>query len=219
VATEPGPIGCIWLRTDYSVELEGAHESLLENVDLFNTLDDEDRLLDDEDLYDFGQEWQKILDLMPELVVQLSTDALTWYSSLTRLTKAEDELDKAKAYLAGEDIQGAPVELIEGMRNILPADQAGESVLRILRSQVHKTCVVNYIIVEDSEALETQQLLLIFLDAHGRVVRSSRVPPVQAEQMGGFWLDGSWDDVDEWMEADIGDDYQVGGVCGYLLHM
>ncbi|PQE18144.1 hypothetical protein CJF30_00009297 [Rutstroemia sp. NJR-2017a BBW] len=179
-----GQIGCIWLRTDYSAESEGAHESLLENVDLFNTLDDEDRLLDDEDLYDFGQEWQKVLDLMPELVV--STDASNWHSSLTLLTEAEDELDKAKAYLAGGDIQGAPVELIEGMRTVLPADKAGESVLQILRSKVHKTCVVNYILVEDSEALETQQLLLIFLDAHGRVVRSSRVPPDQAEQMGGF---------------------------------
>jgi hypothetical protein len=101
----------------------------------------------------------------------------------------------------------------------LPADQAAESVLRILRSKVHKACVVNYILVEDSEALETQRLLLIFLSAHGRVVRSSRVPPDHAEQMGGFWLDGSWDELDEWMEADIGDDYQVGGVCGYLLHM
>jgi hypothetical protein len=217
IATNPGQIGCVWLRTDYSPETDSPHESLLEKVDLFNTLDDEDRLLDDEELYDFGDDWREILHVMPELVV--CNDASLWQSNQRRLVKAEDELVKAKAYLAGEEVQGAPVQLIENTRRVLPVADLEGSVLGVLRSIVHRACVVNYVIVEDKEALETQQLLLVFLDARGRVVRWSRVGPEDVEQMGGFWLDGSWDEVNEWTNAEIGEDYQVGGVCGHLLHV
>jgi hypothetical protein len=190
---------------------------LLDKVDLFNALDDEDRLLDDEDLYDFGDDWKNILDVMPELVVY--SDASLWQSNQRRLLKAEDMLIKAKAYLAGQNVEGAPVELITNTRAVLPGSAVEESVLGLLKSKVHRACVVNYFIVEDREALETQQLLLVSLDAGGRVVRWSRVGPEEAEQMGGFWLDGSWDEVNEWTEAEIGEDYQVGGVCGHLLHL
>lgn len=180
-------------------------------------LDSKDRLLDDDGLYDFGDDWRKILDVMPELVV--SNDASLRESNQELLRQAEDELVEAKADLADQEGQAAPAQVINYTRPVeaMPLDHS--NMLQVLRSKVHKACVVNYIIVEDKEALKTEQLLLAFLDTNGRVVRWTRVGSEDAMQMSGFWMNSSWDELDEFLEAELGDDYQVGGVCGHLLHM
>jgi hypothetical protein len=185
---------------------------------LDNAVDDEDRLLNDEELYNFGDDWRRILDVMPELV---GYNFEYWQSNQPHLKEAEDGLVKAKAYLAGDDMQGESFEWIDELQNDWPvtATEANKIILGLLRSSVHQTCVVNYLIVEDKTALETEQLLLVFLDGKGRVVRQTRLGPSEAEDMGGSWLSLSWYEVPEWTDGEIGEDYQEGGVCGNLLHL
>ena len=216
IAHNPGALGCVWLRTDYLEGTDAAHESLLEHVDWCNAVDDEDRLLDDEDLYNFGDDWRRILDVFPELV---SYSDEIWTSQQKSLQEAEDYLLNAKAYLAGREVEDSPIEWIDSIKEHCPATEAEQIVMGTYRSGVHMECVANYLIVEDKKAVETKQLLLVFLDAFGRVVRWSRVDPSEAEQMGGSWLAPNWFDLHEWKDGEIGEDYQVGGVCGHLLHM
>lgn len=60
-------------------------------------VDEENRLLDNRELYRFREDWTKILYVMPELIV--TNGAWDWKSGLEQ---AENELVKAKTYLAGE---------------------------------------------------------------------------------------------------------------------
>lgn len=204
------------MRTDYSEGTDDAHESLVEHVDFCNAVDDEDRLLDDEELYNFGDDWKRILDVFPELV---SYRGEAWTSQQESLQGAEDNLIKGKAYLAGGEIPDPSFEFIDSIKNNSPAVEADQIIMVMFWSSLHRECVANYLIVEDKKALETKQLLLVFLDAFGRVVRWSRIGPNEAEQMGGSWFALCWSDLPEWEEGEIGEDYQVGGVCGHLLHM
>jgi hypothetical protein len=57
-------------------------------INLEYALDDEDRLLDDLDLYNFGDQWQQILDVMPELV---RCDPFDWASHFERIRQGEDK--------------------------------------------------------------------------------------------------------------------------------
>lgn len=77
--------------------------------------------------------------------------------------------------------------------------------------------MVNYILVEDKVALESGEVRMLFLDARGRVVRETRVDGGAAESMGGFWMQSSWDDLDEWIEAEWGESYREGGAEEGLL--
>lgn len=78
-------------------------------------------------------------------------------------------------------------------------------------------CVVTWIMVEDEEALESGMGKLLFLDAYGRVVKTTRVEANEVVQFGGGWADGCWDEIGEWEEGVLGEEYRLGGACGDLL--
>lgn len=63
---------------------------------------------------------------------------------------------------------------------------------------------------------EDMRLRLLFLDARGRIVRETRIDGPTAENLGGSWMQSSWDDDDEWIEAEWGEDYCEGGREGGL---
>lgn len=68
LATEPGLVGAVWLRTCYTEGTDSKHADLIEGLDIENAVDDNDRLLDDKSLYDFGPDWERILYYIPELI-------------------------------------------------------------------------------------------------------------------------------------------------------
>ena len=70
--------------------------------------------------------------------------------------------------------------------------------------------MVNYVIVEDVEALETGLVLLLFLDDRGCVARRFRLSASKAEQVGGAWLEFCGDESYYWVEADVGENYFAG---------
>lgn len=101
-------------------------------------------------------------------------------------------------------------------------DQSGpeENFLSIFRESIQESCVSNYIIVEDREALRTGKLLITFVDNCGRIVRQGRDDMGGAEHIGDLWFKDSWGDcVEPWVDGELGTDYKNGGACFYLLHI
>lgn len=218
LAVDPGTLGPVaWLRTCYKEGTDAQHEAVVDRVDMYNAVDD--RLLNDATLYDFGDHWERIFDYIPELVVDQSEDAS--YRA-RRLRDAEDAFRMAQAIFSGSPATAAigeePMRLIESARRYLPAAEVQEHVLQVLQSSIHCACVKTYLIVEDEEALQTGQVLLLFLDNCGRAVRQQRLPAREAEDIGGAWVQHCWDEDHFWEDADLGADYQEGGVCGHLLY-
>jgi len=180
-------------------------------------IDGEEDLLNDADLYNFGDNWRKILDVMPELVVLVESEengSLPLEKKL--LEEAEKRLVDAIADLADPERVVPTSQPIDWGK---PGPIHDSSLLlKVLRCAVHKCCVEKFIVVLDKEALETGEVLLIFLDMQGRVVRWCRLCAQYAEDMSGMWIQSSWDEQ-EFMDAELGEDYKVGGVCGHLLHL
>lgn len=217
LATNPGQLDCVWLRTYYADGSDAKHDALLENVELQNAIDDEDRLLNDPALYDFGDEWERILDYVPELVAEAESAA--------RVREAEAAFHAVQKHLQTDGALASPgltaAMLIENARGSLPAEDVQRLVLKAMQSGIHKACVTNYVIVEDGKTLGGENreglVAVLFLDTRGRVVRGVRVPAGDAEQLGGLWLECAWDEGGQWDEAELGPEYRPGGSCGNLL--
>lgn len=200
----------VWLRTCYSQGSNEKHDNLIKYVDMYNAVDGQHRLLNDADLYNFGTEWQQVFDFVPELLEPQEESG--WTLKAQRHTEA---VEKLKDFAIG-GIDRAPA----GLRQAFSRLQASEMEYNIawaLQSAVHETCVMTWIVLEDEEALETGMVAILFLDAVGRVVRKQRVDADEAESMGGFWMDGSWNEFGWWDDAELGEDYKDGGTCEWLL--
>lgn len=118
-----------------------------------------------------------------------------------------------------EEVDGL-TEAMESLSLVVPEDEVQPRMLEALRSQVQIECVVTYLIIEHKKTLEKEDrlLLLVFLDALGRVVRSKRVCASEAEQMGGFWLEEAWSEIAEWEHGETGSDYERDGAWEALLN-
>ena len=74
--------------------------------------------------------------------------------------------------------------------------------------------LVNYLIIEDKQALESGKVLVVFVDDVGQVVRKNRVDAEEVMSLGGMWMHCAYDDLEIWMEGEVGADYVVGGARG-----
>ncbi|KAF6219677.1 hypothetical protein HO133_004146 [Letharia lupina] len=221
LATDPGQIGNVWLRTFYGPGSDAKHAALISHIDLDNAVDKEERLLDDRLLYGrLEGKWNGLLELLPELLVADWEGDERWLGYRRRIAKDVEAFRNAKkrfehgAVAVGDVAEGTDelAEAMERLRAFLPEEEVQPRILEVLRSHVQAECVVAYLIVEDEEALEEEEeeglLLLVFVDAFGRVVRSNRVCASEAEQMGGFWLEEAWGDIAEWQNGKTGSDYE-----------
>lgn len=99
-------------------------------------------------------------------------------------------------------------------------DQLIYYVEQALQSAVYKARVVNWIVVEGGKTLRGEggegerEVLVAFVDCKGRVVRQKRDTLTAASQIGGFWANCSWGEIDEWEEGVWGVEYQRGGEEG-----
>ncbi|KAL8707933.1 MAG: hypothetical protein Q9220_007115, partial [cf. Caloplaca sp. 1 TL-2023] len=208
----------IWLRTCYSEGSDARHEELVDAVDMDNAVGGDHRLLNDPALYSYGSEWQQVFHVLPELLEPVGKD---WIYTTKKQQDAVQELkDYAQAGLASVDqkLLDNLTGVAQGTHEIgFRGEELEEEAAKALQSTAHRAHVVTWLILEDEEALESGNVAVMFLDAHGKVVRSKRVPPDEAEQMGGFWSDGCWDEIGEWQDGEVGVEYSRGGACGGLL--
>ena len=184
--------GIIWLRTCYDEGTDEAHQRLLNELNQDLAIEVEENILDDAALYDYGVDWHRIFEIVPERLF-------------------EEVLDDA-------DMQTPPGEheapLREAQRNLRVDEGADMDAFRQVTTRLHFHAVHKYLFVADKVAFETGKVLVVFFDGCGRMVRQSRVLPEHCEEIAGAWFDCCIDEMDLFTEADIGPDYLPGGVCG-----
>ena len=208
----------VWLRTCYTSGSDEKHAELIEGVDMHNAVNGDHRLLSDPELYNYGPEWRQIFSIIPEL---LEPGGKPWDY---RTQKQHNTLQALSAYAQG-GLAAVNQRLLDNLTGVAQGtpeigfrgEQLENEVAKALQSEVHKSHAVSWLVLEDEEALEVGNVAIIFLDAHGRAIRSKRVSPGEAEQMGGFWADGSWDEISEWQDGEVGVEYRSTGACGGLL--
>lgn len=54
---------------------------------------------------------------------------------------------------------------------------------------------------------------MAWYDDCGRTVRSIRIDPKEIQTFSGMLMQGIAYELSQWKLADLGDDYEVGGVC------
>ncbi|KAL8707499.1 MAG: hypothetical protein Q9220_007489 [cf. Caloplaca sp. 1 TL-2023] len=225
IATQWSMISALWLRTSYflppssssssssSSASDARHNELIHNINLHHAVDGPDRLLNDPTLYSHLDRWQDILLLMPEILDLQDTSEAGWNFFQERQESALREL---RDFERG-GVDAAPARLRENLAPFRASEMGGGEevfrgyVARAMQSAVHESFVVTWIVLEDFEAHETGEVKLMFLDARGRVVRWKRVDPGLAEMIGGFWVRGSWGEVDEWVEGKVAESYKEKG--------
>lgn len=193
---------------------------MISEIDIEFAVDEEERILSDVSLYgELGESWDKIFELMPELLLVDWDGHAKWPGYKRRIARAVQMLEDARARFEGssdeavnsvKDGRDDVGELIGRWRAIAPEEEVQRTVLDLLLSNVHGVCVVNYLVIEDRETLEREEglLLIAFVDAWGRLVRSKRVTSEEGEMMGGMWLESAVQDMSEFEEGEIGGHYE-----------
>ena len=96
----------------------------------------------------------------------------------------------------------------------LTEDEKDEAIYKEKTSEIHDWTTRSYIFITDKTALETGEVLVVFFDGCGRVVRSNRMDPDEGESLAGAYFEGIHIRQSWFGQAQIGSDYMPGGVCG-----
>lgn len=188
----------IWLRTNYGEGSDGKFKAWYEEfLDGYGEQQEDTipwSLLDDANVFDFADEWERVFDVLPELTgphglkEQLNHRDLVGMvqHARARVQAAEDTIHEAEEGRAGKELQGLAVS--------------------------------HYLIVADREAWDTDNLRLLFLDPHGNIVRHSRIPHEWIEEWPGSWCVPNWRDSEYWEEGELGGKYRAGGEIGRALY-
>ncbi|KAL8836305.1 MAG: hypothetical protein Q9170_002978 [Blastenia crenularia] len=209
IAPSPDKIPTIWLRTCYSEGSDRSHEALVRSIDRSNTTNGECRILNDANHCDFGDDWEQLFDICPELLQPPRED---WALHQRRQHEAKAALKR----FAEGGLASIPSALFESL-SYCGGEDLEEFVGEVLQSGVHKTHVVTRLILEDEEAVQTGNVAVMFVDALGRIVRMKRIEVGELEHLNGVRVDAHWDDMVDWEEGKLGEEYQLGGMCEDLL--
>ncbi|RMY46582.1 hypothetical protein D0865_09203 [Hortaea werneckii] len=191
--------GIIWLRTCYDEGTAGAHQRLLNELNEEMALEVDQNILDDAALYDYGDDWCRIFEVVPERLFKETLDEMSG--------EMPNELDARTTDTYEARIREEKQD---------PDINAASDTKALSRATInfHFWAVHNYLFVADRVAFETGRALLVFFDDCGRTVRQSRIRPELGGPFAGDWFEGIIHETNEFVEAEIGPDYLPGGTCG-----
>jgi hypothetical protein len=177
-------------------------------------LDQEENILDDAELYSYGDDWAAILEVLPEFFFERLKEYVisTEVDCNTALrTHLGHELRLRESHQ--HCIVSQPPTAQEQDASLSGGDLGEDKFLDAVR-ELHYDATMMYIFVADKEAIETGEVAVLFIDDCGRVVRHKRMPPVDCESLSGGWLEASPHDVYEFTDGEIGPAYSRGGIYG-----
>lgn len=182
----------IWLRTCYPPipASDIAHTNLIERVDVEISLNAELGQVDDADC---------ILDDVTHY-----NYGPNWQQIFTRLPEILDN--------GNHSPDQRYQRIADAIRNT--ALLSDELDFKEKFSAIQHVSVTGILWVADQEALETERILVAWVDDCGRVVRKGRMSASDVEQLSGMLFEHADDESQWWEEADVGADYLQGGACG-----
>lgn len=187
----------LWLRTHYRGESEPAWDSIYHEE--MTLLLEADMICNDESLYNFGPNWERIFLLRPEILE-------------TELTAAEYE----------EATQLALREMVERGANSPPDDSLGpDDALEMelgMSFSYHRGRSLNRIHILDATTLASDgpdagNTLIVFFDEFGQTVRYARENPCDSVEQTAL-INALLDDHACWSWANIGELYRRGHPLG-----
>jgi hypothetical protein len=185
-----------WLRTCYGRDSEPAWNTIYE--DMSRLLEDRS-ICNDESLYNFGPNWERILLIKPEL---LETDWIAEeFEKATQLALEQIELE-ADSPRRAEDSGDLVDDNLDG-------DRLFSYHAQISLSRIH---VVDATTLA-SEGFDAGKVLIVFFDEFGRTVRYAREDPSESVDMTAL-SNAYLDDHACWANSDIGELYRRGQPLG-----
>jgi hypothetical protein len=200
----------VWVRTHYDKLKESDQkfrEWIKEPGDVVKFV------LDDASCFDFGDEWQRVLTILPEIAGPFSTE---YYQELGLCLVPSSDL-----------VEGVEKERVILRRNLAKTTTPAEEYLTYDEgaTSLQTLAVDSYLLVADKEAFETNLIRVIWLDSKGNVVRNSRLPieniwEVSSEYRERWRLsESAWFLGDEPIgETNLGEKYLLNGEIGRDLY-
>ncbi|CAF3529190.1 unnamed protein product [Fusarium graminearum] len=141
------------------------------------------RVLDDASVFDMAsREWQNVYTILPELA-----------ASALRRDFNDNDVQEAKELVSSICDSRAPEE-----------DDYEDAICEIAK-------VGFWLIVADKEAFGDEELLLVFMDKMGNVVRQSAISPEDLPHLPHYILRGSITESGFWRDAEVGKKYKSRG--------
>lgn len=181
----------VWLRTSYEEEGSPSAINALESLDAedleYITGEDDGGVLvlDDAARYEYA-DWSQVLYCLPEIL-----DSMTCGPQSPDMRR--EEVREAKENVEQE------LEFEED-----------EEALEEIRESIQQAWVTGFLWVQDEETAETGEVLLVWLDEFGRVVREKRVKSDKLTDWLGMLVGGRDFDIEWWSTADVGEIYEGG---------
>ncbi|KAJ6088010.1 hypothetical protein N7467_006924 [Penicillium canescens] len=201
---ESGALAPIFLRTHYDPKDDETMEEWISASEEF-----ENQAwwacLNDATLFNFGSDWQRVYEIMPEVAGPLNGARYkrSPASELVDMSRARFKTWLAKAK------QNEPERWREDPHAFIEVE--GASLLR--------TVAAAYFLVADQTAFETGHLRLMYVDGKRNVIRETRIC-VDGQTITDVIMD--WDQLglapEFWEEGTIGDRYRVTGDLGRELY-
>ncbi len=219
----------IWLRTHYG---DGSDAKFAEWRDVDEDYDpqyDEKvvlwTVLDDTAVFNFGDEWWRVFDVLPELAGPL-----------------QHEHTRGPPYVHDDSVQALRGELRRDVERRLSSLAGGEherpedaAVLEaeygVHGEMLQARAVSTFLLVADAGAWETDCLRLLYLDGKGNVVRHSAVEVSEAWETRNYWNYEKFCESNWWPHehnlltgkrgqpgSELGDKYRARGELGRLLY-
>ncbi|KAJ6024673.1 hypothetical protein N7540_005470 [Penicillium herquei] len=191
----------LWLRTCYGEDSEPAWSTIYDEE--MSRLLEEDMICNDESLYNFGPNWERIFLLRPEI---LETGlSFVEYEEATKLALSEGvEIETEANSPQGAEVSRDPVEALDMDLQISFSYHRKRSLNRI--HIVDATTLA-------SEGPDAGKVLIVFFDEFGQTVRYAREEAFESVE-NTVLINACLEDHACWDCANIGELYQRGHPLG-----
>lgn len=182
----------IWLRTDY--QSDEAHGDLCKELEVVNAgenLAEDTLILSDARYYDLRTDWQKVLDILPEI-----------------LDTQQDVAETAKTYRNGD--------FRRKLQRKYMGTGSDEKMANAVLAKQQDCCIARLLLIEDQEthASDEKRMRAVWADDFGNVVRENRVSLQEACDYLSIVGEGMGGEDPSWLEGTTGPKYVRGAQFG-----
>ncbi|KAJ5392262.1 hypothetical protein N7509_007752 [Penicillium cosmopolitanum] len=204
------------LRTHYAknADEKNRHDKMMETWINVNQFEEEAwwAVLDDVNLFDFGSEWRRIYDVLPEIA----------YPVDFRMVKEGDQNILRDNYTEPQHHEGTRAFFKRDIANAKQYDPEAwhndrESVIEAIDT-LQKAAAYTYIVIADEKAFESGWLCVVYLDGLQRIIREGRIDP-NNDDIGN--VAGLWANCCELLGSEftsVSEKYRINGEIGKVLY-